>query len=151
MSYDEFHHSFIFPGQQQPARTSELFRADLISAMKLPDSHYLEPSSYVEIKEPWRTEWEMGVQVCVNPESLRKAESSYVINNEELAPPTKRNRRPPNMPSTYMVDIANTYLPQDDVISKCTYEIDELDMSWLANILEKRQYKCMSSIDHLLL
>ena len=33
--------------------------------MKLPDSHPLEPSSYVEIKEPWRTEWEIGVQVHI--------------------------------------------------------------------------------------
>ena len=31
--------------------------------MKLPDSHHIEPSNYVEIKEPWRTEWEIGVQV----------------------------------------------------------------------------------------
>ena len=43
----------------------QLFRADLISAMKLPDSHPLEPTSYVEIKEPWRTEWEIGVQVHI--------------------------------------------------------------------------------------
>lgn len=47
----------------------KLFRSDLISAMKLPDTHQLEPSSYVEIKEAWRSEWEIGVQVregCLN-------------------------------------------------------------------------------------
>ena len=33
--------------------------------MKVPDSHQLEPNSYIEIKESWRTEWEAGVQVGV--------------------------------------------------------------------------------------
>ena len=41
----------------------QLFRADLISAMKLPDSMPLESGSFLTIKEPWRTEWEVGVQV----------------------------------------------------------------------------------------
>ena len=41
----------------------QLFRADLISAMKLPDSMPLDPGSFLTIKEPWRTEWEVGVQV----------------------------------------------------------------------------------------
>ena len=41
----------------------QLFRADLISAMKLPDSMPLESGSFLTIKEPWRTEWEIGVQV----------------------------------------------------------------------------------------
>lgn len=41
----------------------QLFRADLISAMKIPDSMPLESGSFLTIKEPWRTEWEVGVQV----------------------------------------------------------------------------------------
>lgn len=44
----------------------QLFRADLISAMKLPDSMPLESGSFLTIKEPWRTEWEIGVQVSTN-------------------------------------------------------------------------------------
>lgn len=43
--------------------TWQLFRADLISAMKLPDSTPMESGSFLTIKEPWRTEWEIGVQV----------------------------------------------------------------------------------------
>ncbi len=42
----------------------QLFRADLISAMKLADSTPLDSSSFLTIREPWRTEWEFGVQVC---------------------------------------------------------------------------------------
>ena len=41
----------------------QLYRADFISAMKLPDTQHFEPSSYLNIKDPWRTEWEKGVQV----------------------------------------------------------------------------------------
>lgn len=42
---------------------AQLFRSDLISAMKLPDSLPMESGSYFTIKEPWRREWEFGVQV----------------------------------------------------------------------------------------
>ena len=44
----------------------QLFRADLISAMKLPDSTPMESGSFLTIREPWRTEWEIGVQVRCN-------------------------------------------------------------------------------------
>lgn len=45
------------------AHMLQLFRADLISAMKLPDSTPMESGSFLTIREPWRTEWEIGVQV----------------------------------------------------------------------------------------
>jgi len=41
----------------------QLFRADLITAMKVSDLRQLQPGSYLTIKEPWRKEWEIGVQV----------------------------------------------------------------------------------------
>ena len=43
----------------------QLFRSDLISAMKLPDSLPMESSLYFTIKETWRREWEFGVQVSI--------------------------------------------------------------------------------------
>ena len=48
----------------------QLFRADLISAMKLPDSTPMESGSFLTIKEPWRTEWEIGVQVYIDSVQL---------------------------------------------------------------------------------
>ena len=36
--------------------------------MKLPDSEPLEESEYLCISDPWRQEWERGVQVPVNPD-----------------------------------------------------------------------------------
>lgn len=48
----------------------QLFRKDLISAMKLPDSEPLSPDEYWVITDQWKQEWERGVQVPVNPDSL---------------------------------------------------------------------------------
>ena len=45
---------------------NKLFRADLISAMKIPDSQSLEAGTYMTIREPWRTEWDIGVQVEIH-------------------------------------------------------------------------------------
>lgn len=45
-------------------------RKDLISAMKLPDSEPLSPDNYWSIADQWKQEWERGVQVPVNPDSL---------------------------------------------------------------------------------
>ena len=41
----------------------QIFRTDLISAMKLPDHQNLSPDNYITISDPWRQEWERGVQV----------------------------------------------------------------------------------------
>jgi hypothetical protein len=49
---------------------AELFRKDLISAMKLPDSEPLASNEYWVIIDQWKQEWERGVQVPVNPDSL---------------------------------------------------------------------------------
>jgi len=43
----------------------QLFRADLITAMQDADLRQLQPGSYFIIKESWRTEWEIGVQVGI--------------------------------------------------------------------------------------
>ena len=48
----------------------QLIRTDLISAMKLADSEYLSPDEYLEIADQWKQEWERGVQVPVNPDTL---------------------------------------------------------------------------------
>lgn len=48
----------------------QLFRKDLISAMKLPDSEPLATDEYWVISDQWKQEWERGVQVPVNPDSL---------------------------------------------------------------------------------
>lgn len=53
-----------------PEAPAELFRKDLISAMKLPDSEPLSADEYWIITDQWKQEWERGVQVPVSPDSL---------------------------------------------------------------------------------
>lgn len=55
-----------------------MYRKDLISAMKLPDSEPLTPEEYWLITDSWKQEWEKGVQVPVNPESLPEPEVKLI-------------------------------------------------------------------------
>lgn len=56
--------------QRAPEAPAELFRKDLISAMKLPDNEPLASDEFYVIADQWKPEWERGVQVPVNPDSL---------------------------------------------------------------------------------
>lgn len=64
-----------------PEAPAELFRKDLISAMKLPDSEPLSPDEYWLIVDQWKQEWERGVQVPVNPDSLPEATVNNIREN----------------------------------------------------------------------
>lgn len=48
----------------------KVFRKDLISAMKLPDSHHIPPEDYYLLADTWRQEWEKGVQVLASPDTI---------------------------------------------------------------------------------
>jgi len=48
----------------------QLFRKDLISAMKLPDTEVLQYDEYFLIADTWKLEWERGVQVPVEPDAI---------------------------------------------------------------------------------
>jgi hypothetical protein len=47
--------------------------------MKLPDTEQLLPNDYMLITDPWRGEWERGVQVPVNPEQSSEPHSRYAL------------------------------------------------------------------------
>lgn len=64
-----------------PEAPAELFRKDLISAMKLPDSEPLSADEYWIITDQWKQEWERGVQVPVSPDSL--PEPMVLAKNQE--------------------------------------------------------------------
>jgi hypothetical protein len=68
-----------------PEAPAELFRKDLISAMKIPDSEPLAPDEYWTISDTWKQEWESGVQVPVNPNSLPEP-AVTVVGHRLLSP-----------------------------------------------------------------
>ncbi|XP_071223025.1 uncharacterized protein [Salvelinus alpinus] len=51
-------------------KPSEVFRTDFITAMKLHDTYQLNPEDYYVLADPWRQEWEKGVQVPVSPHTI---------------------------------------------------------------------------------
>lgn len=61
----------------------QLFRKDLISAMKMADTEILYESDYLVISDPWRQEWEKGVQVPVNEDEILPVEIRSVIGQQD--------------------------------------------------------------------
>lgn len=57
----------------------QVFRTDLITAMKLPDSYQLNADEYYVLADPWRQEWEKGVQVPVSPETIPEPVARYTL------------------------------------------------------------------------
>lgn len=55
-----------------------MFRKDLISAMKLPDSHHVSPDDYYLLADTWKQEWEKGVQVLASPDTIPQPSVRYV-------------------------------------------------------------------------
>lgn len=62
-----------------PPLFSQVFRKDLISAMKLPDSHHINPDEYYLFADTWKQEWEKGVQVPASPENILQPSLRYVF------------------------------------------------------------------------
>ncbi|KAK1159257.1 protein Jade-1-like [Acipenser oxyrinchus oxyrinchus] len=56
--------------EDKPKKPSEVFRTDFITAMKLPDSTQLSPDEFYVLTDPWRQEWEKGVQVPAMVEAI---------------------------------------------------------------------------------
>lgn len=61
----------------------QVFRTDLITAMKLHDSFQLNPDEYYVLADPWRQEWEKGVQVPVSPGTIPEPVARYHLEEWE--------------------------------------------------------------------
>jgi len=61
---------FFFLSPLSTRLSMQVFRTDFITAMKLPDSAQLGPDDFYVLSDPWRLEWEKGVQVPANLEAI---------------------------------------------------------------------------------
>ncbi|XP_034952499.1 PHD finger protein rhinoceros [Chelonus insularis] len=113
---------------------AELFRKDLISAMKLPDSEPLSPNEYWVITDQWKQEWERGVQVPVNPDSL--PEPVVTITQ----PPNAKLNGDFKLPKKFIRISRDDYFnPEEHHLSAtpsraekaCAYDLDDTDIAWL--------------------
>lgn len=58
-------------------KPAELFRTDFISSMKIPETETIDAKELSKFADPWRHEWNCGVQVPINEDE--KPKSALVI------------------------------------------------------------------------
>ncbi|KAM9694525.1 E3 ubiquitin-protein ligase Jade-2 isoform 3-T7 [Trichechus inunguis] len=105
--------------RQNEKKPSEVFRTDLITAMKIPDSYQLSPDDYYILADPWRQEWEKGVQVPAGAEAIPEPVVRILPSLE--GPPTQ-------------VSLSSSELgegSQPDWPGGSRYDLDEIDAYWL--------------------
>ncbi|XP_047634602.1 E3 ubiquitin-protein ligase Jade-2 isoform X4 [Phacochoerus africanus] len=105
--------------RQNEKKPSEVFRTDLITAMKIPDSYQLSPDDYYILADPWRQEWEKGVQVPAGAEAIPEP----VV---RILPPLEG---PPSQVSPSSSELGEGSQP--DWPGGSRYDLDEIDAYWL--------------------
>ncbi|XP_075786081.1 protein Jade-1 isoform X3 [Pelodiscus sinensis] len=124
--------------RSEDRKPSEVFRTDLITAMKLPDSYQLNPDEYYVLADPWRQEWEKGVQVPVSPGAIPEPVARIV--SETKAVTFTRPRKyilssgsePPELGYVDIRTLAD---------SVCRYDLNDVDAAWLE--LANEEFKDM--------
>ncbi|XP_054754923.2 trichohyalin-like [Lytechinus pictus] len=117
----------------QPA---EVFRKDLISAMKLPDSSQLLPDEYMIMTDNWKPEWEKGVQVPVNPRSIPQAYIKEIRKPEDIDFKLGKKLIKGYDTDDEKEDDADAPEKKD---AMCQYDLDEVDVHWLDEINMTRE------------
>ncbi|XP_029956475.1 protein Jade-1 isoform X3 [Salarias fasciatus] len=119
--------------RHQHQKPSEVFRTDFITAMKLPDSAQLGLDDFYVLSDPWRQEWEKGVQVPANLEAIPEPVvrllpestvglSSAGQNGDAQPPPTQ--------------------------LYNC-YDLDDLDVAWLQLVNQEFRQMALPELDEL--
>ncbi|XP_061699422.1 protein Jade-1 isoform X2 [Syngnathoides biaculeatus] len=114
-------------------KPSEVFRTDLITAMKVHDSHQLNAEDYYVLADPWRQEWEKGVQVPVSPQSIPEPAARALSDKSKevmFVRPKKLIRTSAAQALGY-VDIRTL------AEGTCRYDLNEEDVTWLRVVNEE--------------
>ncbi|ELV14211.1 Protein Jade-3 [Tupaia chinensis] len=115
-------------------KPAEVFRKDLISAMKLPDSHHINPDSYYLFADTWKEEWEKGVQVPVSPDTVPEPSLRIIAEKEKdvlFIQPRKYIRcSTPEATEPGSINISHL------AASVCRYDLDDMDIFWLQELNE---------------
>ncbi|XP_053538529.1 protein Jade-1 isoform X3 [Ictalurus punctatus] len=132
--------------RQDGKRPSEVFRTDFITAMKLHDSYQLNPEDYYVLSDPWRQEWEKGVQVPVSPESIPKPAVRYDTARRIRTPSSLNTihvvaEKLPGLLFTRPKKLIRSWGPEASVLGyvgigtlsegTCRYDLNEEDVAWL--------------------
>ncbi|XP_040007236.1 protein Jade-1 isoform X1 [Xiphias gladius] len=121
--------------RHQHKKPSEVFRTDFITAMKLPDSAQLGPDEFYVLSDPWRQEWEKGVQVPANLEAIPEPvvrllpESTGGLSNSRQERDGDRQPPPTQLYSCY--------------------DLDDLDVAWLELVNHEFRQMALPELDEL--
>ncbi|CAK6965675.1 LOW QUALITY PROTEIN: protein Jade-1 [Scomber scombrus] len=126
-------------------KPSEVFRTDLITAMKVHDSYQLNPEDYYVLADPWRQDWEKGVQVPVSPQSIPQpvARSLAEKGKEVMFVKPKKLIRTSGTEALGYVDIRTL------AEGMCRYDLNEEDVAWLNTVNEEFAEMAMPRLDEI--
>ncbi|ODN02597.1 hypothetical protein Ocin01_04070 [Orchesella cincta] len=128
-------------------KTISLYRKDLISAMKLPDSEPLTPEEYWLITDSWKQEWEKGVQVPVNPESLPEPEVKLITPVADRSHDFRLVTHDDFFNPDYH-QLVSTAARAEKV---CSYDLDDVDAAWLGSSNADRAMQNLTLISEFLM
>lgn len=122
-------------------KPAELFRKDLISAMKMADTEQLDAEDYLLIADPWRQDWEKGVQVPVNEESTNEPSIKEVKQKDRAGGDFKIPRKylHGSKDETFQQGIHELTGMQQLADQVIRYDLDDIDVCWLNLANEKRE------------
>ncbi|XP_064637141.1 protein Jade-3-like [Lineus longissimus] len=128
------------PSGHDHNKPAELFRKDLISAMKLPDTEPLTSDDFYLIADSWRQEWEKGVQVPVNEETFNvpvvRTITEPSSSGDFKLPQGKMFHAVPDENYNKAVHYLTGMQQLADEVVR--YDLDDLDVCWLRRINEER-------------
>ncbi|XP_035529761.1 LOW QUALITY PROTEIN: protein Jade-1 [Morone saxatilis] len=126
-------------------KPSEVFRTDLITAMKVHDSYQLNPEEYYILADSWRQEWEKGVQVPVSPQSIPQPVARVLAEKgkEVMFARPKKLIRTSGTEALGYVDIRTL------AEGMCRYDLNEEDVAWLHIVNEEFAEMAMPPLDEI--
>ncbi|XP_008279491.1 protein Jade-3 [Stegastes partitus] len=130
-----------------PKKPAEVFRKDLISAMKLPDSHHVSPEDYYLLADTWKQEWEKGVQVPASPDTIPEPSVRIIAEKpkEVLYTHQRKYVQCSSQESTEPGYVNIKELAE----AMCRYDLDDMDLYWLHALNRERDRMGEEPIDEL--
>ncbi|KAM4818796.1 protein Jade-3 isoform 1-T7 [Thomomys bottae] len=118
--------------EKEQKKPAEVFRKDLISAMKIPDTHHINPDSYYLFTDTWKEEWEKGVQVPANLDTLPQP-SIRIISEKINSVPFVRPRKYIRCSTSDSEEPGFVNIMELSAAT-CRYDLDDMDMIWLQEL-----------------